>query len=573
MAKDWKEKIIALWTSATILPAIFVVSLIGLAISFYLLGSNTLGTLALVGVGESRLPLAVMIIMVTACCLIIAALALSQIGRFRSHLVAKDWKGKIIALWSGAVVLPAVFVVLSIGLPISIYMFESRNLAVLAFWVALSSLPLAVMLLVTMYWLSVAALAHAHAWHAAIALTAFIVSAVVLSDGNILQKPSNTTEAGNTTVSGEPEIPEVPKTLPREQDAQEQRIQESQECLLEALQLVQHIEGESQEEREAKDLEEHWIQYLQRIQAQGNYANWFGKPCDLYLQNHTHYANDAVTGGFATITAIGNGLQSVNVSVSLTSNAGTTIFLPVGTQFTSASEGTQNMISASSVSFTFVQVSSPETEPQATYLRDRRLVVQNTRGLLKASYIVGDYAMRKVMFVPPSSPVPRTLVQDVPSYCVNRWQDVPNSESKFSVSDADSENPLVKLVSCLEDISAIHIDKQLAVWMISDNLIKLTQQQLEDKFLEEGKSKFHPTAAALADIVKKADPTISDADIEEIRRMSPEELDEARSQLLPRMLPLMRKQAAQQVQNYKDIAGPLLHSCGYDLSGSAFFSQ
>lgn len=494
---------------------------------------------------------------------------MSPLRRYRFHLAAKDWKGKIVALWSGTRILPAIFVVSLIGLPIASYLFDSQALSVLALLgIGVSGLPLAVMLLVTAYWLGVAALAHARAWHAIVALAAVIVATAVLISGNNLLPPNSAPEPGMPQQSG----------TPPGQDEQEQRIQEAQECLQEAKQLVRHTPGESQEERERKDLEADWIQYLRGIQARGDYANWSDKPCDLYLRNHTYNANDAVAGGFATITAIGNdgpnGLTSVNVSITLTNNAGTTIILPAGTQFTiDSSTGTQNMISARQVPFTFVQVSPPETASQASSLGDRRLVVQNRGGLRRALYRRGGHTMRRVMYMPPASPVSRSLVQDVPAYCINRWRDVPNSQSRFSVSDANRESPVGKLVSCLEDDPAPHEAKQAAVWMISDNLINLTPQQLEDKFVEERKSKFHPSAAELADMMQKADPTLSDTEIDKIRQMSPAELEEAWSELLPLVLPIMRKQAAQEVQTYKDVAGPLLQSCGFDLPDSAFFSQ
>lgn len=101
---------------------------------------------------------------------------MSPIGRYKFHLAAKDWKGKIIALWSGAAVLPVVFVVSLIGLPIASALFESRMLTGLAMLgIGLSGLALAVMLLVTVYWLCVAALVQARASHAAIALAVVIV--------------------------------------------------------------------------------------------------------------------------------------------------------------------------------------------------------------------------------------------------------------------------------------------------------------------------------------------------------------------------------------------------------------
>ena len=129
--------------------------------------------------------------------------------------------------------------------------------------------------------------------------------------------------------------PELPRPDPR-------IAQEASQRCRDATQLVLEERGGTQEERESRELDARWVEYLQAIQEEDDHANWPGDPCDLYVRNHTRTAREAFAPTFARIEARGKDLEFVNVKVTLTSDAGTTILVPAGTHFVSASSGTQD---------------------------------------------------------------------------------------------------------------------------------------------------------------------------------------------------------------------------------------
>jgi hypothetical protein len=330
-----------------------------------------------------------------------------------------------------------------------------------------------------------------------------------------------------------------------------------------ALALLEPEPHDTPQQREAKDLERRWVQYLEEIQSQADHANWSGQPCELYARNHRRSAREAVALGLATIEAQGNGLKSVTLRVTLNGATGTSIIVPVGTQFTSGSAGTQNMMAAASIRFSFAPVPAGDTRAAAGPLESLRFMLDRP-SLIGAARAGERYGLRQAMYRPPSGP--RTYVGEVPAYCINRWRNVPGADAAFSVSYPDEASPLPRLLSCLEKQPAEHGVKQLAVWMISDDLVNLTPAQLEERIFEEVKGKArHLTGAELAEIAKQRNASISEDLLRQMRSLSSAEVEQVQSILLRRL-------AQEDARAYAE-AGPLLQACGYDTADSAFFRE
>jgi hypothetical protein len=233
-------------------------------------------------------------------------------------------------------------------------------------------------------------------------------------------------------------------------------------------------------------------------------------------------AGKAVARGVAHIEAHGVDLENMSVTVTSTSNR--TITLPVGTRFLSSSGGTQNMISASTIRFAFMNAS-------------------------------------------PTSP--QTITQQIPVYCINRFLDAPTSVSQFSVSYSEETDPVRKLVECLEKGSASHSAKQMAVWMVSDHLIDLSPDDLARRFVDEGEAKWHrhATGPELAELLKGSAPSTSTDVLDSIKNMSPDQIESVFQQLRP----TLRKKAEEEAQKYATEAGSLLRDCGTDLSTTVLY--
>jgi hypothetical protein len=344
------------------------------------------------------------------------------------------------------------------------------------------------------------------------------------------------------------------------QQEQKQR-EDAQTCLHEALQRIGQMEQEEPEQHDNLELEKSWLEYLQRIQAEGSYQNWSDRPCDLYLRNHPNQIDQAVAQGFATVTAQGNGLKTVQVSVTSTANT-PVLYLPVGTLFTSSSSGTQSMIAAQSARFVFHPVKTDDDTSQnsgpSPRGRPRLRVALLRRG---ADSEFRNAALNVNMSENSSE---QTMTQEVSSYCINRWLDVPESNVQFTVSQPEESSPLRKLVSCLADNPADHKAKQAAVWMLSDGLMDLTPPELADKFFAYDDEHYPRTLAEFMENLKGKNTDISEEDLQNLGSITPEQFDELRTKLL-------REQAEKEVQGYLAITRPLLEGCGIDLSGKAFF--
>ena len=282
------------------------------------------------------------------------------------------------------------------------------------------------------------------------------------------------------------------------------------------------------------------------------------------MQNHRWSASDAARTGFATFQAQGNNLRTVTVHVTITTPAGASIIVPAGTRFESSAAGTQSMISAVSLRFAFAP--APQDDGRlSSFQPGRRILEFLERGNpVGAAYAAGREPVRTAMFSPSSGP--RTFSGTVPAFCINRWREVPGAQSQLAVTFPGEQDPLYKLASCLEASPAKHRLKQSAVWMISDNLIDLSVEQLEGRIFEEIKSKAQrATGAELADFLKEMNPAVDEDSLRQIRNLPRDQVDQLSSMI-------QRKIAQEEARQYAE-AGPLLQECGYDVSNSPFFRK
>jgi hypothetical protein len=345
----------------------------------------------------------------------------------------------------------------------------------------------------------------------------------------------------------------------------QKRREEAQGCAERAMMRLQQTWTEQPQQHARTELEESWVEYLQSIQAEGNFPNWSGRPCDLYLQNRPSTVGRAVELGFATIEARGDGLEKVQLTVTSTPQhpiVNQSLVVAAGTLFTSSSAGTQSMIAATSVRFQFYPVGTNTTDDTSSSLNKQEWDFEKPQARPAVFYPGKGAHIRNIAS---DVNIPQSVTQDVPSYCINRWREVPGSDAHFSVSEPDESNPLRKLAACLDQSSADHRDKQLAVWMVSDHLLELTTQELADKFFAEFKSHaVTPTPAEFADYLKKIKPDTSEEELEAIRHLTPGQILQVRDEAL-------KRRADEEVQEYLKITRPLLEGCGIDVSSAAIY--
>ncbi len=212
------------------------------------------------------------------------------------------------------------------------------------------------------------------------------------------------------------------------------------------------------------------------------------------------------------------GIDVSQMSITVQSQNKTTVVIPAGTILTSNSSGTQNMMTASTVRFVFTGNSTPET-----------------------------------------------MSQNVEVYCINRFLHAPTQESSYEVPAQDSTSPLVKLAACLDGNGAEHYVRQLAVWMVADDLMNMSKQDVLKKFTE----KFIP-------IMKENLNNKKDSIINVYRKNAPADdnhTDDEVIELLYSILPQAAKQAAQEHLDEYEEAAPLLQNCGIDIATKRFFQK
>lgn len=219
------------------------------------------------------------------------------------------------------------------------------------------------------------------------------------------------------------------------------------------------------------------------------------------------------------------------------------------------------MIAATSIRFQFYPATINTIENNSSFLNQPESDLRNSRPQLAVFHPGAGPTLRSVST---RLDVPQSVTQNVPSYCINRWREVPDTATHFSVAELDKGNPLRKLVACLDQSPAEHRAKQLAVWMISDHMLDLTPQELADKFFAESNTHALQTDDEFADALKKMQPDISEDKLAQIRSIPPEQFQQIRTELL-------KAQAADEVKSYREVTRPLLEGCGIDVSSSTFF--
>lgn len=132
--------------------------------------------------------------------------------------------------------------------------------------------------------------------------------------------------------------------------------------------------------------------------------------------------------GDGTITVTGRDVGNMKLDISLPHPG--TVVIPVGTIFATGDPGTQTMISARTV----------------------RVVVS-------------------------TADQPQSINLEV--YCINRLLDAPTTSSSYTVIEGGEElDPLRRLAAFLENSSADHYTRQLAIWLMSENHLNLTIEQM-----------------------------------------------------------------------------------------------
>lgn len=337
-----------------------------------------------------------------------------------------------------------------------------------------------------------------------------------------------------------------PKAKPQPQE----RATEAAACGESAIQLLSAGAVETPDSA----LEKRWVRYLTTIQAQGDVANWSDMPCKLYVQNHVHDAGEAAAINLASIQVSGQDLNFVTLTVTPAIEGGGTIVLPAGTLFTAGSTATQNMILADTAAISWFAPSNP---------------------------IRGDS--------------PQAIVRNLSSYCINRWREVPGADASFQVTYSAQNDPLGKLAKCLErDAHSDHRAKQVAIWLVSDNLLEMTEAELAERlrkeirdhnswslrFFQEAIRPDYPDASdeELTRLIQEAfrsQPNLTPVGVLEVVSHLPEEeakerLDKFSDTDIERWI---AEDAEGGVQEFVKDGGPLLQGCGYDISSYALFGK
>ena len=216
------------------------------------------------------------------------------------------------------------------------------------------------------------------------------------------------------------------------------------------------------------------------------------------------------------------GIDVSKMAIQVNSHYNTTIVVPAGTKLKSNNADTQDMITAVTIRFVFKDDTT------------------------------SDYQH-----------------QDVEVYCMNRFEDAPTEHSSYEVyssDSSDSRDELSKLAACLENNGADHETRQLAIWMVSDDLINFPEnevaEKLKDNYERHAQEGIDDNRDKVIREMREETPGLdnySDDDIiERIRAMNPA---------------LAKIQAENEIRDYKQKAAPLLQSCGIETAGKRFFQK
>jgi len=153
------------------------------------------------------------------------------------------------------------------------------------------------------------------------------------------------------------------------------------------------------------------------------------------------------------------------------------------------------------------------------------------------------------------------------TYCINRFLDLPGTESILVIDDDQPApaHPLRKLASCLEGKSLSKHERQIAIWVVSDNLWDLSEAALIDRLKSEFVKKIDSLGTdGLVDLVTR---TLSPDDAQELRALIRSQgVGEIRAALTDVAEEMAAKDAKQYIK-----AAPTLRECGLDVEGKRLF--
>lgn len=230
--------------------------------------------------------------------------------------------------------------------------------------------------------------------------------------------------------------------------------------------------------------------------------------------------DQAQENGIIRATVSGTGRVDT-LRLEITSTHQIDIVIPVGTLFGSSTSGTQNMIAARTVRLVFLDAG--------------------------------------------------TQTQEIEVYCVNRFLDIPSLGSTFTISTTsttDASSPVRKLAACLEQHDAPQRVRQLAVWVVSDELWDLSPEELAERFLEEGMKEFENLDVdQVIDAARQRGVEISDAEAQILRDL----YHNNRPTYDKILRAVVSQRVEENIRDYREKAAPLLQECGFDLSNKALF--
>jgi hypothetical protein len=155
----------------------------------------------------------------------------------------------------------------------------------------------------------------------------------------------------------------------------------------------------------------------------------------------------------------------------------------------------------------------------------------------------------------------------VETYCINRWLDVPGEQADMALEyePPDPNDPLVKLAKCLEAKSIQHRERQVAMWVVSDNLWNLSRTELIGRLQDEMTKKVD----SLDDqgLIRLVRDRLSAAEAEQLAEIIRAQGGSAVRQALKEAAGEI---AAKEVPSYIAAEG-LLKDCGMDVDGKPLF--
>ena len=159
-------------------------------------------------------------------------------------------------------------------------------------------------------------------------------------------------------------------------------------------------------------------------------------------------------------------------------------------------------------------------------------------------------------------------------YCLDRWRPTPSSIQKISPpsssdnSGSRERRSVLGLVECLNQHGGSHEARQIAVWMVSNNLINYSEEELVQTTLDHTQQEFiRMHGAQLAEMLRRDNPDLPDEILERASAKSEEEL----LQMYQALRPGLQQKVRDQVAKYRTEAGPLVDACGYSSSSLPFF--